>query len=108
MRYDYVHSVIDSLQRGWYGLPNKWRSKEVFQQASYRYTALCEIRGYLDMAERSSPFRENPIEYLERFRKMCDDVSCGNYGDDMKMMFGVFYDVATEILDVLYTRRELL
>lgn len=90
-------SVIDSLREGWYIPPTNYNKKRKdFDKMSFQRTAMDEIRFYL--MEHAS---ENPVDTIEKFRRMMDEFSCRPKSDDTSFMFSVYYDVATDVLDVL-------
>ena len=85
--------LIDSLREGWYNPPTNYHQKKnEFERLSYQRSAIDEIKLYLMEHEN-----EDPIEMIEKFRKEMDDVSCRS----KCIMFSVYYDVATDVLDVL-------
>lgn len=100
MRSEKVLSVIHTLRRGWY-VPNVSLFKmDEFQRASYRMSALEELEDYFRSNLRA-PFREDPWEILENFRKQCENASCENKTEDYKFMFTIYYDVVTDVMDQL-------
>lgn len=94
----YVLSVINNLRNEWYKPPSSYyhRKRAEFEHQSYARSAMDEIRFYLMEHEK-----ENPITTLEKFRSMVDGFACETKNDGAKFMFSVYYDVASDILDVL-------
>lgn len=90
-------SIIDSLQHGWYNPPVNYYQKRInFETQSYRHSAIREILFYLlDHVD------ESPISAIEDFRRLVDGLSCIGPNENVRFMFSVYYDVATEVLDVL-------
>lgn len=94
----YVLSVINDLRDEWYKPPSGYyyRKREEFVHQSYARSAMDEIRFYLMEHEN-----ENPITAVENFRHMVDSFACGTKNIEAKIMFSVYYDVASDVLDVL-------
>lgn len=94
----YVLSVINDLRDEWYKPPSSYyhRKRAEFEHQSYARSAMDEIRFYLMEHEN-----ENPITAVENFRHMVNDFSCETKNVEAKIMFSVYYDVASDVLDVL-------
>lgn len=88
-------SAIDTLRLGWYDPPTLYRSNTLFKYQSFRASGLNEIIKYLK--ERMD---KNPISSIEEFRNMMGDFACGG-SDSANFMFSVYYDTATDVLDML-------
>lgn len=92
-----VLSIIDTLREGWYDPPsNYYQKKEEFQYRSYAHSAMDELKFYLMEHEN-----ENPITAIEEFRHKMDDFSCEAKNENISIMFSVYYDVSTDVLDAL-------
>lgn len=90
-------SIIDSLREGWYISPMIYFQKKIeFEYKSYQHSALDEIKRYLIRHNK-----EDPIKILEVFRYQMDDFSCRTKNPTANFMFSVYYDVATDVLDIL-------
>lgn len=90
-------SVIDTLQKGWYSHPHNYYIKRgEFEYESYKYSGIDEIKLYL-MKHKG----EDPIQAVENFRYMMDEFACKATTSSANFMFSVYYDVATDVLDVL-------
>ena len=94
----YVLSVINELRDEWYKPPSGYyrRKRAEFEQQSYARSAMNEICFYLMEHEN-----ENPITAVENFRHMVDCFACETKNEDSNFMFSVYYDVASDVLDVL-------
>lgn len=87
-------SVVDTLRIGWYDPPYNYHiKKESFLLKSYSRSAMDEIKFYLMEHEKN-----DPIASIENFRNMMNEFACKEIGG---FMFSTYYDVATDILDVL-------
>lgn len=96
--FNYTLGVIDTLRSGWYTTPSSYYcNRSVFEQQSYRHSAIIEIKQYLiDHKD------QNPTDAVQDFRDMMDLASCeSKVGTTKNFMFSVYYDVATDVLDVL-------
>lgn len=101
MTNHYILSVIDTLREGWYDPPTSYQMKKIdFEYASYRRTALDEIKFYL-LEEK----KEDPIKMIEDFRQMMDDFACQTKNGTANFMFSTYYDTATDVLDVLLSMK---
>lgn len=90
-------SIIDSLREGWYGSPMLYFQKKIeFEYKSYQHSALEEIKRCLIRHNK-----EDPIKMLEEFRYQMDCFACETKNPTANFMFSVYYDVATDVLDVL-------
>lgn len=99
-------SIIDSLKRGWFNPPEIYYQKRInFEVQSYSHSAIREIELYfLDFIEKSPTViirNKSPIDLMEEFRQLMDEFSCKGSNENARFMFSVYYDVATEVLDVL-------
>lgn len=94
----YVLSVINDLRDEWYKPPSSYyhRKRIEFEYQSYARSAMDEICFYLMGLEN-----ENPITAMENFRYMVDHFACSTKNGSMNFMFSIYYDVATDVLDVL-------
>lgn len=94
----YVLSVINDLRDEWYKPPSSYyrRKRIEFEHQSYARSAMDEIRFYLMEHEN-----ENPITAVENFRYMVDCFACETKNGGANFMFSVYYDVASDVLDVL-------
>lgn len=93
-----VFSIINHLRGEWYKPPSGYYNikKPKFKQKSYARSALNEI--YLYLIEHEN---DDPIDTLENFRSMMDNFSCKAKNIEARFMFSVYYDVASDVLDVL-------
>lgn len=73
--------------------------KIVFEQKSYERSAVDEIKKYII----NNGYRDC-ISVMEEFRSMVDDFACKSTDGDTGFMFSVYYDVATDVLDMLLER----
>lgn len=93
----YVLSMIDKLRDEWYNPPITYHQKRAeFEYDSYKRSAINEIKMYL-MSNDS----KNPIIAVEEFRHMMDVFACETKDGNSNFMFSVYYDVATDVLDLL-------
>lgn len=67
-----------------------------FITQSYRKSCLDELELYLKKHKGDSP-----ILALENFRNQMDSYALQCYGKDANIMFSVYYDVSTEVLDIV-------
>lgn len=88
--------VVDSLRQGWYDPPVWYRNNIHFVQKSYTHSAILEIERYL-----KEHVNRNPIDAVEDFRGLVGDYACQAKNEMICFMFSVYYDVATDVLDVL-------
>lgn len=93
-----VLSIIDSLREGWYDPPISYYDKKRtdFEYQSYKNSAMNEIKMYLMEHEK-----ENPISAIESFRDQMNSFACKTKNGNSNFMFSIYYDVATDVLDVL-------
>lgn len=92
-----VLSIVDKIRNDWYDPPRNCRKKRIeFEYQSYKKSALDEIKMYLMENEN-----ENPISLMEIFRSRMDDFACRSKSGTANFMFSVYYDVATDVIDVL-------
>lgn len=106
--HNYILGIIDTLRDGWYTSPINYyyhRKKLDFEYQSYRRTAIEEIKQYL--IEHKD---QNPVDTIEDFRYQMDIFACNAKGDYANFMFSIYYDVATDILDVLlnYNKEDII
>ncbi len=93
MNIKMVLSIIDTIRDGFYCPPlDYYIKKDEFIQKSYQMTGLKEIKLYLIRNKN-----KDPLLAIEDFRKEMDDFSC--IKNDI--MFSVYYDTATFVLDIL-------
>lgn len=88
--------VVDSLRQGWYDPPVFYQNNIRFMQRSYTHSAILEIERYLKEHEGC-----NPVDVVEDFRGEVGDYACQAKNEMTCFMFSVYYDVATDVLDVL-------
>lgn len=101
MRYEKVISIIWSMKRSWYVPSMNLFNENQFQRSSYQLSALDEIESYFRSSIKT-PFREDPIEVLERFRKLFNDGSCDEKKtEDYRFLFNTYYEVVTDLIDHL-------
>ncbi len=98
MTMKYILSVIDQTRDEWYKPPTTYykRKRVDFEYQSYKRSAVDEIKLYL-MAHQD----QNPVELIEEFRHMMDCAACETKRGSANFMFSIYYDVATDILDVV-------
>lgn len=91
-------SKINEMRKEWYQPPTTYygMTKPEFNYESYRHSAIIEIIDILINYKHI-----NPITLVEEFRDMMDDFACNAKTVSANFMFSVYYDVATDILDVL-------
>lgn len=88
--------AIDSLRQGWYDPPTYYQNNIRFVQRSYTHSAILEIDRYL-----RNHMNKNPIDAVEDFRGMVGDFACQAKDEMVAFMFSIYYDVATDVLDIL-------
>lgn len=95
-----VIGVIDTLRNGWYNPPSSYgKQKKIdFIHQSYSHSAINEIKFYLMEHEN-----EDPIKAIEDFRYKMDCFACDTKNSMANFMFSTYYDVATDVLDLLIT-----
>lgn len=101
MNAEYVISVLNTLRLGWYDRPLTHEKKRIdFLYESYQHSAMEEIKYYL-LSHRE----KDPLESLEKFKKMVEEFSCKSYpvGGEASFMFSTYYDVCADVIDVLLT-----
>lgn len=101
MNAEYAISVLNTLRQGWYDIPLTHKKKRIdFLYESYQHSAIEEIKYYL-----LSHDEKDPLESLEKFREMVEEFSCKAYpvGNVASFMFSTYYDVCTDVIDVLLT-----
>lgn len=97
MKVERALSVIDSLREGWYGPPMFYFQKKIeFEYKSYQYSALEEIKRHLIRHNK-----EDPIKMIEDFRCQMDCFALEAKNPTENFMFSTYYDVATDVLDIL-------
>lgn len=92
----YALSVINKMREEWYRPPKEYQYGFRFEYDSYKHSAISEICMYLMEHEL-----EDPIEALETFRCEMDNFACNAKTTSTNFMFSVYYDIATDVLDVL-------
>lgn len=89
--------IIDKVRNGWYDPPKTYHQKKSkFEKQSYSYSALNEIKFYIMEHEN-----KDPILLLEEFRYQMDRFVYCSETSEAQFMFSIYYEVATDILDVL-------
>ena len=63
---------------------------------SYMRSAIDEIKRYILESED-----QNTFKILDDFRCLMDDFACSASTPNAGMMFSVYYEVATDVLDIL-------
>lgn len=93
-----VLSILNSLREGCYNSPTIYhaRKKVEFKCQSYQHAAIEEIKLYL--LEHKN---QDPLSAIEDFRYQVDCFACEAQDGDTNFMFSIYYDVATDILDIL-------
>lgn len=103
MRYEYIFSALENMDRVLRSMPTNMIKIEELRRHSYRLSALAEIEMMLDIDERKQMFRANGISCLEDLRKLFDKKSCEDGSEDKKLMFTVYYETVTDVLDTIYS-----
>lgn len=111
MDIDHAISVINDMCSDWYGPPTKYYGprRVIFIQRSYAHSAIKEIKRCLMGANEYSEIRyknKDPFDLIEDFRKMVDYFAGNTKNGDTKFMFSVYYDVATDVLDILINEQK--
>lgn len=90
--------LIDDLQNEWYKPPTSYYNQKIinFEFQSYKYSAINEIKLYLKKHEN-----KDPISAAEEFRYKMDCFASETKNGNANFMFSIYYDVATDVLDVL-------
>lgn len=84
-----IHAYISKYKM--YKVPG-WNKKKIFfKQESYARWAVKECL-------RLTLYSDDPLTAIEEFASMCDDNACCCRNGDMRYVFSVAYDVATDIL----------
>lgn len=97
-REEFLRFLNELLTTGWYAPPFRYyMKKNAFDKMSYKRWTVFELR---DFAMRQ-PYEMRPVDIVEKFRKMADNFACSNKAEDIKFIFSVAYDTATDILDML-------
>lgn len=97
MTVKHVLLIISKYRDDWYKPPTSYKQKRVdFEYQSFKRSACEELILYL-----SSHSDQNPISAIEDFRHMMDDFACRSKTSSANFMFSVYYDVATDLLDVM-------
>lgn len=98
MSMKYVLSVIDQARDEWYKPPTTYYEKKRvdFDYQSLKRSAVDEIKFYLMEHED-----QNPIDVIEEFRYVVDHLACNAQNGTKNFMFSIYYDVATDILDIV-------
>lgn len=93
-----VLSIIDKARDDWYNPPTNYykKNKADFEYQSYKRSAIDEIKFYL-MEHQD----QNPVDAIEDFRHMIDHFACNAHSGSANFMFSIYYDVATDVLDVI-------
>lgn len=99
-------SVIQEVKQKWYESPVKYYNcnsalkKVDFEYQSYKRSGINEIILYLlDHTD------QKPIDAVEDFRYLMDKFACETKNGGANFMFSIYYDVATDILDVLLSMK---
>lgn len=102
MEITYILTVIDEMREEWYKAPTTYyhRKKVDFEYQSYKRSAMEEIKIYL-MEHKD----EDPVFAMENFRYQMDCFACETKNGNANFMFSIYYDVATDVLDVLLGMR---
>ena len=98
MNMKYILSVIDEFRDEYYKSPTSYyhRRKVDFEYQSYKRSAMDEIKFYLMEHEN-----EDPVSAVEEFRYTMNSFACETKNGGANFMFSIYYDVATDVLDVL-------
>lgn len=93
-----ILNVIEGERGGYYNPPISYYTQTniEFEYNSYKKSALDEIKIYLINHKK-----EHPVKTIEDFRNMMDDFACQATTGSANFMFSVYYDAATDILDIL-------
>lgn len=90
--------INDLLNSAWYRAPSRWGiDVTTFRFLSYKRSGLIELRNYVQNHEEF----DDILDAIEEYRWMVDVIACGAKTDNKNFMFSTFYDVATEVLDML-------
>lgn len=95
--------TILRLKKEWYPRyqdkgPSRWI---LLEMRSYCRSAMDEIIFYI----KDRP-DQNPIDSIEEFRHLSDQMACESVSEIRSFMFSCFYDVATDIIDELCALNE--
>lgn len=104
MNMRYVLTVIDKMRDEWWYKPptDYYGQRRInFDYQSYIYSAMNEIKFYL--MEHDD---QNPISVMEDFRHLVDCFACDAKTAEQNFMFSVYYDVASDVLDMLLLRKK--
>lgn len=77
--------------------PRRKYTKQRFVQLSYSRYAAEELYYYVEKHDDISP-----IQAVEQFSKLMDEYSCSVKNKEMSFVFSVAYDIAVDVLDILY------
>lgn len=91
---------LDKFQNELYKpITNYYQRKIYFEYMSYERSAIKEIKKYL--IEHKN---ESPISALENFRYQMDCFACNTKDGGANFMFSIYYDVATNVLDMFLSK----
>lgn len=102
METRYILMLIDEMIEEWYKPPTVYynRKKEDFQYQSYKRSAMEELKIYL-----ITHSNEDPFDTIRDFRYQMDCFACEAKSGNANFMFSIYYDVATDVLDVLLSMK---
>ena len=94
----YILFMLDQHRDRWYKSPESYYDKKKvnFEYQSYKRSAIDEIKIWL-LDHRD----QNPIDAVEDFRHQVDIFACETKNGGANFMFSIYYDVATDVLDML-------
>ena len=96
-----IKLIDELLESGWYEGPPlvhglRKIKKDSILGMSYRRTALLELKMFLE----SCP-EHDPVFLIDKYRNSMNDLASSNRPNSFRFIFGVFYEVSTEVLDML-------
>lgn len=101
LSYRYAMGQLRNMREKWYKAPRRRKSKlEIteFDHKSYARSAMNEIERYLMLNQNG-----DMVDAVDRFRSMVDDLACSAKTPNGKYMYAVYYDVATDVMDMFLT-----
>lgn len=78
-----------------------------FMLYAYRNWAIDDLIERVE-EEIDLPFKSyfGPINFIEKYRERMDDFACKAKTEEANLLFSIAYDLGTEVLDILISRRE--
>lgn len=91
-----IEKIFHSIDEWYKPLPSYHGNKKIFYYVSYMNSALDEIKAFI-LKHRD----QNIVSTMEDFRSLMDDYACEARTPSQNFIFSIYYDVATNILDMV-------